>query len=214
MSIVGMEFLLINRSIGTSYVIIDYVIPSSLSRRVKNTMQSHSPNADRKWRRLLRKLGRNTKVEKRTAMERLIARPELRLMREAAVAMGTKEGILGTEYPAALTFYMAVLRLTKWQIQVFGGESEDEDTYAHEEPEIQSQNERCSWWDSCEAVCNDGVSCGGMCGPGCATCWSWVCGDCCWHQGCQLHHDCCSDLSSFSWKCLALLNFSCSSYSC
>jgi len=28
--------------------------------------------------------------------------------------------------------------------------------------------------------------CYGMCGPGCS-CWSWVCGDCCYHGGCAKH---------------------------
>ena len=28
--------------------------------------------------------------------------------------------------------------------------------------------------------------CGGLCGLGCS-CWSWFCGDCCWHRGCYEH---------------------------
>jgi hypothetical protein len=32
--------------------------------------------------------------------------------------------------------------------------------------------------------------CYGMCGPGCS-CWSWVCGDCCYHSGCARHDDWC-----------------------
>ena len=32
--------------------------------------------------------------------------------------------------------------------------------------------------------------CLGMCGKGC-TCWSWVCDDCCFHQGCYEHDKCC-----------------------
>lgn len=40
-------------------------------------------------------------------------------------------------------------------------------------------NDRCS-----RPTANE---CYGMCGPGC-TCWSWVCGDCCYHNGCA-HHD-------------------------
>ena len=220
MSIVGMEFLLLNRSIGASHTIIDYVIPRSLSGRVKNALHSHSPNANRKWQRLLRKLSRNTRVEKRTAIEHLITRPEVHLMKEAAIAMGTKERIIGSEYPAALTFYMAVLQLVKWRTQVFGSEDENEDTY--EEPEIHELE--CDDDDWChhrgyrQDCCNShpqcpGDGCDGMCGLGC-TCWPWACGDCCWHQGCQLQDNCCSDFSNFSWKCLGLWNFRCSSYSC
>jgi hypothetical protein len=29
--------------------------------------------------------------------------------------------------------------------------------------------------------------CFGMCGPGCGTCWEWVCGDCCYHDFCAAH---------------------------
>jgi hypothetical protein len=29
-----------------------------------------------------------------------------------------------------------------------------------------------------------------MCGNGCS-CWSWVCGDCCYHGGCARHDDWC-----------------------
>ncbi|HET9993437.1 MAG TPA: hypothetical protein VFQ65_33100 [Kofleriaceae bacterium] len=32
--------------------------------------------------------------------------------------------------------------------------------------------------------------CYGMCGPGCS-CWSWVCGDCCYHSGCAKHDSWC-----------------------
>ena len=42
--------------------------------------------------------------------------------------------------------------------------------------------------------------CRGMCGPGC-TCWSWYCGDCCWHRGCY-EHDLCCKKSRFSSYCL------------
>jgi hypothetical protein len=31
-----------------------------------------------------------------------------------------------------------------------------------------------------------------MCGPDCS-CWSWVCGDCCYHYGCAVHDDWCRD---------------------
>ncbi len=32
--------------------------------------------------------------------------------------------------------------------------------------------------------------CYGMCGPGCS-CWSWVCGNCCYHYGCARHDTWC-----------------------
>ncbi|KAJ7365378.1 hypothetical protein OS493_005485 [Desmophyllum pertusum] len=55
--------------------------------------------------------------------------------------------------------------------------------------------------------------CRGMCGPTC-TCWSLICGDCCYHQGCYEHDRCC-DVKGF-WDTYCLLpfmySFSCSSY--
>ncbi len=36
--------------------------------------------------------------------------------------------------------------------------------------------------------------CFGMCGKGCG-CWSWICGDCCYHKGCAAHDRDCRDCS-------------------
>jgi hypothetical protein len=42
----------------------------------------------------------------------------------------------------------------------------------------------------CQAYPNQGNQCYGMCGRGCS-CWSWVCGDCCYHSGCARHDSYC-----------------------
>jgi hypothetical protein len=39
----------------------------------------------------------------------------------------------------------------------------------------------------CESYPNRDQDCFGMCGPGCGDCWSWVCGDCCFHDFCAEH---------------------------
>jgi hypothetical protein len=44
--------------------------------------------------------------------------------------------------------------------------------------------------DGCQAYPNSGDNCYGMCGNGCS-CWSWVCGDCCYHNGCARHDSYC-----------------------
>lgn len=41
--------------------------------------------------------------------------------------------------------------------------------------------------------------CYGLCGPWC-TCWSHVCGDCCWHPGCYQHDKYCDKPNSLSCK--------------
>ena len=53
-------------------------------------------------------------------------------------------------------------------------------------------------------------NCRGMCGPGC-TCWSWFCGDCCWHRGCY-EHDLCCKKKPYSTYCLVPIGLSCSGF--
>ena len=54
-------------------------------------------------------------------------------------------------------------------------------------------------------------NCRGMCGKGC-WCWRWVCGDCCWHQGCYEHDICCHN-RFISTYCLIPIGFSCGGFS-
>jgi hypothetical protein len=44
----------------------------------------------------------------------------------------------------------------------------------------------------CQAYPNTSNDCYGMCGPNCS-CWSWVCGDCCYHYGCAVHDNWCRE---------------------
>ena len=44
----------------------------------------------------------------------------------------------------------------------------------------------------CTAYPNSWNNCYGMCGPGC-NCWSWICGDCCYHYGCAVHDSWCRE---------------------
>jgi len=48
--------------------------------------------------------------------------------------------------------------------------------------------------------------CIGQCGA-CGSCWSYVCGDCCWYKGCCGHDICCYAFGSIA--CLFPINFSC-----
>ena len=59
-----------------------------------------------------------------------------------------------------------------------------------------------------------GSNCLGMCGRGCS-CWRFVCGDCCFYQGCY-DHDLCCKKNFFSLGCLSpvrlILHFTCGGY--
>jgi len=118
---------------------------------------------------------------------RLIVR-ELNSLVDASTAVGAL-GITGTAYPAILSLYMPAMRLTN----------------ALPSPatsSIQSHN-------ATNVGCLNppiGETCLGMCGNGC-NCWTFVCGDCCFHVGCYCHDLCCK--SYFSWGCLFPFGFDC-----
>jgi hypothetical protein len=61
---------------------------------------------------------------------------------------------------------------------------------------------------SCQEYPDPKHDCLGMCGPGC-TCWKWVCGDCCFHDGCYEHDVCCGKSTV---RCLMIFKFNCSSF--
>ena len=62
----------------------------------------------------------------------------------------------------------------------------------------------------------EGENCLGMCGPGCRCCWRYICGDCCYHQGCYDHDMCCRRNGMLSLGCWSpvrlILHFRCSGY--
>ena len=77
------------------------------------------------------------------------------------------------------------------------------------------------WWGSeskCKSLKNNKYNqCFGMCGKLC-TCWSWACGDCCFHRGCFEHDICCAEPNEengkkgcgfYSAECLAPVRFTC-----
>jgi hypothetical protein len=85
-------------------------------------------------------------------------------------------GFNGRDYPAALAMHM----FNK-------GVAEHLDITL---PKIIDRSELADETGYCTAYPNGGNQCYGMCGPGC-TCWSFVCGDCCYHNGCARHDSYC-----------------------
>ena len=71
--------------------------------------------------------------------------------------------------------------------------------------------ERCHHGYDCIAGnCPYETECLGMCGRLC-TCWSFVCGDCCFWPGCYQHDLYCRE-SFISWGCLFIFTFHCNGY--
>ena len=127
----------------------------------------------------------------------LASQREAILMEYAAVAAGREFGISGKEEPAILPFYMTALTLSKLR----------------NKPSFESTSyspvtiEGSGYFDcdltTCPPCQED--ECKGMCGSNC-DCWKWVCGDCCYHQGCAEHDVCCGGpLSYFDPACVDVI---------
>jgi hypothetical protein len=109
-----------------------------------------------------------------TALAAAEATPEYAQLPWLSNALGNN-GYNGRDYPSALALHMfnrgVAEKLNVKMPKVQRPELSDETGY-------------------CTAYPNSGNSCYGMCGPGC-TCWSFVCGDCCYHNGCATHDSYC-----------------------
>jgi hypothetical protein len=103
-------------------------------------------------------------------LDEMLSVPEVKLLPWMSRALGA-EGFTGSAFPASLALHkMARQSADALDIQL---------------PQLEtaaSDNAYCSRPSANE--------CYGMCGNGCS-CWSWVCGDCCYHGGCAKHDSWC-----------------------
>ncbi len=95
--------------------------------------------------------------------------PEMKSLPWMSRALGVR-GITGSAFPASLALHKMA--------------RQSADALSVEVPAVQVQGDT--------AFCSRPTAneCYGMCGPGCS-CWSWVCGDCCYHYGCARHDTWC-----------------------
>jgi len=114
---------------------------------------------------------------------------EFDMLYDAALAVGYSGGMTVQEYPGILPLYMAALHQPTARVTLGTAPSFDTEV-AHA---------------NCTKT-SEGQLCVGMCGPHC-NCWSFVCGDCCFHNGCYCHDLCC--VNYVSWSCLFPFGFSC-----
>ena len=130
------------------------------------------------------------------AIIELLSLQECGLLEKAADAVG-KKGLNGRNTPAALPFFVFALRITQL--------AED----SHYNNITATQRYRRNSYMHCRSTCppcpND--ECIGLCGKECS-CWKWLCGDCCWHEGCYGHDLCCKK-SWLQHHCLLPIKFSC-----
>ena len=230
-TIMGHSFLEYNTTLEDGRVkVVDYSVPKSLAEQTKEAMESARVEQ------MLSQLSdEGTKQAIEFAFQELFKRSEITLIERAAIALG-QAGVMGYKNQGALNFYMVARALTRARRRAEGYsegieiESYD-DMYKYEDqaighhqkyflrPIISHGVSQLSPHHYCPnnglrcRRCPVGKNCLGMCGPGCHTCLSFVCGDCCYHQGCY-DHDMCCVRNAWSMACLIPVGFSCLLYVC
>ena len=196
----------------------EYVVPQAFHNLVDSAL-----NQNFVFRALIQQLdSQNANEARRRAIEDLAMCSQANSIIEAAKVLGNA-GVMGTDNPAAQQFYVIAMRLAKIKDMIKrGAVATSDDTvpvqhsfhhmhsmYAYSEQETcpECTTGRCPYMGDQSNECN------GMCGLRCG-CWSWVCGDCCVHQGCLDHDNCCTKHGYMSPACLAPVGFKCSGYSC
>jgi hypothetical protein len=106
------------------------------------------------------------------ALDAMLQLPEVAALPYLSRAVGAR-GFTGNQFPATLVLH----KMARQSAEALGIDVEKIETPATQE-------------GYCTSYPNSGDSCYGMCGPGCS-CWSWVCGDCCYHYGCAVHDSWC-----------------------
>jgi len=107
----------------------------------------------------------------KTVLDEMLAMPELKALPNVSRSLG-EMGYTGNAYPATLALH----KIARQSADAIGIDVQP----------LQTPNQN----SLCEAYPNSWDQCYGMCGPGCS-CWSWVCGDCCYHYGCAVHDSWC-----------------------
>jgi hypothetical protein len=105
-------------------------------------------------------------------LDEMVGMPEMRALPWMSRALGSM-GYTGKAYPASLSLH----KMARQSAEALGIDLPPLTTQATE-----ADGAYCS-----RPTANE---CYGMCGPGCS-CWSWVCGDCCYHGGCAKHDTWC-----------------------
>ena len=192
----------------------DYVVPQAFHNLMDSVLsQKYVPYG------IMQHLDYRTANEARqSAAQELVTRNEANSIIEAATALGSG-GVMGTDSPAAQQFYVLALRLAKIKGMMERGDVATSDDTVSTRRSFHSmytyEQETCPecTTGSCPYMGDQSNGCNGMCGYTCM-CWPFICGDCCVHQGCLDHDDCCTKYGYWSAACLTPVGFKCSGYSC
>ena len=181
-----------------------YIIPKDAMNLMESIMAGNGNMSDD----ILQRLDNKTVNETRqSALYNIAMSYEAVLIIEAAQALG-ELGVMGSDYPSVMRFYQLALQLANVRES---GEDYEGDSFAPDTKRHQPRQRRAERCSSNGATCPSGQCpfergsnrCFGMCGRGCS-CWSFICGNCCVHQYCLTHDECCRTRGFFSFACLSV----------
>ena len=194
-------FLLMENQQG-SEMYSEYLIPENYM----NTMMSIMTGGANMSSAVLEQLDTEAVNKTRqSSLRNLAMSPEANLIIETAQALGNL-GIQGTDSLAVLKFYQfAMILANARDLQ----NSATPDLIKRDSGNVIRRKRAARECDRpggnyCDQnQCPVGSGCFGMCGYACS-CWSFVCGDCCVHEYCRSHDQCCADRGFFSYQCLSV----------
>ena len=182
------QFIQQKQEVSGEVVKIDWAVPKShpieTAESPSKQEEQLSLSIDR-----VSKIGRNIHQDLLDkSVDNLLLEKEVQLLKQAAEALGA-EGVIGSDYPSILPFYLSILQLEKYkQRKTENRNSTIEDDSGSQILRKRSRRGVCL--NTCPPCPDD--DCYGLCGLAC-NCWRFLCGDCCRHLGCQEHDDCCRD---------------------
>ena len=187
----------------------DYIIPKDAMNLMESIMAGNGKMSDD----ILQRLDNKTVNETRqSALYNIAMSYEAVLIIEAAQALG-ELGVMGSDYPSVMRFYQLALQLANVRES---GEEYEGDSFAPDTKRHQPRQRRAERCSSNGATCPSGQcpyrlsydgynnDCFGLCGYGCS-CWRFVCGDCCLHEYCRSHDDCCRTQGFFTFTCFSVV---------
>ena len=193
--------------------IMEYAVPSAFTARLEKEMKRNNYISKK----LLNSLDTASTAEvKHSAFSKLLSRPEMDTIIEMAHALGAA-GVYGHENQPALNFYGLALNYDKMRSPPRVREPVLPPHLKLREPGGTLTCTTPGWFygeyeDHCKRCPLDDEYCTGMCGNTCY-CWWFLCGDCCYHQGCYEHDLCCTGGWIYlNMKCIYPFPFDCDDY--
>ena len=200
------DFLLMERDDQDQIYYDEYVVPRDAKSLMETIMSGNGKMTDD----VLQMLDNRTVIKTRQSVLYNVAMSyEATLIVNATEALGNRK-IMGMDSPSVMNFYQFALRLSNAREISGAAEYKAKDSFTSDSKGYYHQQKRgvpcktdatCST-DRCPSkkYNND---CFGMCGPGC-WCWKFVCGDCCMHQYCYTHDQCCHKVGFFTLTCFSV----------